>query len=315
MSVRSPFLNLALLVAAALLSAVVSAAPRPAFTYQSMLNIYFDDTSGLIRIMDMDLAFAPEGQINAAVALVDANNTVVQSHKFYPDPRWRETVFARLVEVGPADFTPPAPGIYNVVFLVDGQPVSRLPVRMEETSAGDDPFNPQKTYGYSGMWQAYGFLTTHRTWKEEPFPELNLWLGVKDLAEGARKDMFVASLTRDGKTIAHSRETLGHITNKHYQETRIDLYHPHTRQQIPNAQPFVLSDWTANDGSYALLVNRRSDGQLLRRFEVVVEGGKIRQLAATELGFEPQVDYMVPRVIRPGANRYEFIEAIWLQSK
>lgn len=294
---------------------VALASPPPAVTYDSMLNIYFDDTSGLISIRDIDLAFAPKEQINAAVALVDANNTVVASHKFYPDPRWREAVFARLSAGGAADFNVTEPGIYNIVFLVDGKPVSRLPVRLDQTSAGDDPFNPEKTYGYTGLWPLYAFLTTDKTWKEEPFPELYLWVGNKDLAPGKDKGRFRVELKHQGKVIAHSKETLGFITNKHYQDTRISLFHPHDRKTIPNAPPFVLSDWTRNDGEYQLEVSRQSDGALIRRFDFTVADNKIEPIAATELGYEPAVDYIVPRVLKRGSNRYEFVEAIWLRRK
>lgn len=113
----------------AMLISVAVASPAPAVPYDSMLNIYFDDTSGLISIRDIDLAFAPKEQINAAVALVNSEKTVVRSHKFFPDPRWREALFARLNAGGAADFKVTEPGIYNIVFVVDGKPIPRLPVR------------------------------------------------------------------------------------------------------------------------------------------------------------------------------------------
>lgn len=290
----------------------VFAAPQPAVTYQSMLNLYFDDTSGLISIKDVDLAFAPTGDIKAAVALVDSNNTVVQSHKFYPDPRFRDTVFARLTEVGPADFNVTKPGVYNIVFLVDGKPVSRLPVRLEQTSKGDDPFNPVKTYSYAGLWPLYAFLKMDKTWKNETFPELHLWVGNRDLAKGAKKDLFQVVLKQGEKVVAHSKETQGFIANKHYQEVRLNLYHPHSRKTIANAIPFVISDWTKQDGDYLIEVHRQSDKALIRRFNLTVKDGKIQPLAASELGHQPAIDYIVPRVTK-GSQRYEFVEAIWLK--
>ena len=293
----------------------VLGAPEPAFTYQSMLNTYFDDESGLISIRDIDLAFAPEGEINAAVVVTDAENTVIKSYKFYPEPRFREGVFARLSEVGPADFKLTEPGVYNIIYLIDGKPVSRLAVILEETSAGDDPFDPVKTYRFLGMWQVYGYLTMN-TWKDEPFPELHFWLGGKDLAEGETKDMFSAKLkNKDGEVVAHSKETQGFFSEGHYEDTKISLYHPHTKREIPNAMPFMLSDWTKNDGQYTLEITRNADDQLIRRFHVTVEEGEIQGLAASEMDFEPRVDYIVPRVMPKGANQYGFVKAIWLQSE
>ncbi len=298
------------------------AAPQPAFTYQSMLNTYFDDESGVLSIRDIDLAFAPEGEINAAVAVVDSNNIVVKSYKFYPDPRWREGVFARLTEVGPAEFELTEPGVYNIVYLIDGKPVSRLPVVLEQTGEGDDPFDPVKTYRFYGLWQVYGYLTMN-TWKDEPFPELHLWLGGRDLPEGETKERIHATLKRNGQDsedskgeiIAHSKETLGYFHDGHYQQTEISLYHPHTKREIPNAMPFMLADWTKEDGDYTLEVTRQSDDTLIRSFKVTVKGGKIQNLPNTSLDTDPHIDYITPRVTVKDANMYGFVEAIWLKSE
>lgn len=303
-----------LILLAVLCLGCAAAGPQPAFTYQSMLNTYFDDESGLISIRDIDLAFAPEGEIKAAVVVTDSNNTVIKSHTFYPDPRWREGVFARLTEVGPADFELTEPGVYNIIFLIDGKPVSRLPVALEQTSEGDDPFNPVKTYRFYGLWKVYSYLTMN-TLNDEPFPELNLWLGGRDLPDGEEKEMFKASLQLEGEEIAHSKETQGFYHDGHYQSTQISLYHPHTKREIPNAMPFMMSDWTETDGAYTLEITRRSDEAVIRSFKFTVSDGKIVPLESTALEFEPHIDYITPRVTEKGANMYGFVEAIWLKSE
>lgn len=291
----------------------INAAPIPAITYQSMLNTYFDDKSGLIRIGDIDLVFAPKGDINASVAIVNSKNKIVKNYKFYPTPRFRDGVFARLTEVGPAEFNLTDPGIYNMVFLFNGKAISRLPIKLEETYSGKDPFNPEKTYRYTGLWQIFAFLTTDKLWKGKRFPELHLWLGGKDLAKGTKQDMFKAVVKRGGKIIAHSKETQGHITNKHYQDTSIRLYHPHTRNKIANAIPFDLSDWTQNNGSYSVEVYRKADGARIRSFNYRVKDKKIISLKATQLNYKKHIDYIVPRVT-VSSSKYKFVEAIWLKS-
>lgn len=292
----------------------LQAGPPPVFTYESMLNMYFDDDSGLIRITNMDMAFAPEGEINAAVALVDSENTVVKSYKFYPDPRWREGVYARMSEVGPAEFVVTEPGVYNIVFLIDGKPVSRLPIAVEETSAGDDPFDPVKKVRFIGMWQVFGNLAMN-TWKDEDFPELNLWLGGRDLADGDTKDMFAATLKLDGEVVAHSKETQGYFGDGHYEETEISLYHPHDKKGMVNAMPYMLSDWTGTDGVLKLDITRQSDDKLIRSFTVVIEDGKIQHLNLSALDYEPHIDYVVPRIDDDSSQNYGFVEAFWLKSE
>lgn len=312
MIIKPFFVGLAVLMS---IISPAAGAPEPAFTYESMMNIYFSDDSGKISIRDMDLAFAPEGEINAAVVVTNAENTVIKSYKFYPDPRWREGVFARMTEVGPADFELAEPGVYNIVFLIDGKPVSRLPVVLEQTSEGDDPFDPVKKYRFFGMWQVYGYLFMN-TIQDEPFPELNFWLGGKDLAEGETKDTFIATMkNEDGEVVAHSKDTQGYFGEGHYEQTDISLYHPHTHKEIPNAMPYLLSDWVAKDGKYTIEVTRGSDKKLLRRFHVIVKDGKIQELPATDLKFEPHVDYMVPRVDDKHSQSYGFAKAIWLKSE
>ncbi len=295
-------------------SAAAASAPPPAFTYDTLLNMYFDDENGLISITNIDLAFAPEGEINASVAVVNSDNTVVKSYKFYPDPRWRNGVFARLSEVGPADITLTEPGVYNIVFLIDGKPVTRLPVVLEQTSEGDDPFDPVKTYRFYGFWQLYGYLTMGE-YGDKPVPDLNFWLGGRDLPEGKDKDGYTATLKRDGEVVAHSKRTQGHFNDGHYKRTKIRLFHPHTERESPNALVFMLSDWTETDGDYKLDITRKSDGKLIRSFTVTVKDGKIENLPATKLDFEPHIDYIVPRALDRGANTYGFVEATWLISE
>ena len=290
------------------------AAPEPTISFQSMLDMWFSDDNGMIRIEDVDLIFAPEGELKAAVALVDSENIVVESHEFYPDPRWREGVFARLNPVGPAQFTVTEPGVYNIVFLVDGKPISRLPVALEQTDEGDDPFDPVEKFRFYGLWQVYGYLTMN-TWKEEEFPQLNLWLGGRDLAEDETKDMFKAELKHDGEVLAHSQRTQGFFNEGHYEACKIMLYHPHEDRASHLAKPFLLSDWTKEDGEYSIDITRKSDGALIRSFKCTVADGKIQPLESSALDFDPHIDYSAPRVIKKGSNQYEFVEAIWLKSE
>jgi hypothetical protein len=309
-------LKSALLILLSFSVTLVSAAPQPAVTLQSMLNMYFDDESGYIGVKNIDLAFPPKGQINAAVALVDSNNTVVKSYKLSPDTRMRTKVFVRLNEVGPAGFNVTKPGIYNIVFLIDGKPISRLPVALEQTSTGEDPFNPTKTYSFAGLWQIYAYLTSYNEWKGKPYPELHFWVGSRDLPKGETRDFFKVVLKHQGKIIAHSRETTGLISDypKHYHHVRTNLYHPHPRKKEANAIPFLLADWTKTDGEYTMEINRLSDGALLRSFVYNVKGGKIQPIKESDLSYEPHIDYVVPRVIKPSST-YELSEAIWLKTE
>jgi len=289
------------------------AGPQPAVTLDSMLNMYFDDETGLIRPDEFDIAFAPKDTFKASVAVTDSDGTVIKSFPFFEDYRFREGVFAKAMVKGPADVTLTEPGVYNIVFIIDGEIASRLPVVLEETSAGDDPFDPEKTYRYYGLWGVYGCLTMDE-YNDTDWPKLTLWVGSRDLAEGEKKDMFFVTLERDGELIGHSKRTQGFISNEHYHHVESKIYKPHDKQHTPNAEALTIEEWT-KDGTYSLKVIRTSDNTLIRRFGFTVTDGKIEELPATKIGFEPRMDYIAPRVLKRGVNHYEFIPAIWLKSE
>ena len=289
-----------------------AAEPAPAFTFESLLQTYFDDESGLISFDQYDIAFAPEAPLNAAVAVTDAKGTVIKSFPFFPDYRWREGVFARAQVQGPAAVTLTEPGVYNIIFLIDGKPTSRLAVALEQTDAGADPFDPTKKFRFFGLWQVYGHLTME-SWKDQIHPRLSFWVGGKDLAEDAKKDMFFVTLKRDGKVIGHSRRTQGFMGLGHYKRVDIDIYRPHEEKKAANAELLMVDEWT-RDGDYELIVTRTSDDAVIRRFQFKAKGGAIQPLANTDLKFEPHIDYIVPRVIERGNSTYAFEEAIWIQS-
>lgn len=287
---------------------------QPVFIYEQLLDTYFDDTSGLISFGTYDLAFPPDAPFNAAVAVVNSENTVVESFPFFPDYKNKEGAFARAMVQGPADVTLTEPGVYNIVFLVDGQPATRLAVALEQTSAGDDPFDPEKTYRFYGLWQVYAHLTMSE-WKGEDWPILSFWAGSRDLTQqDAFTEPFSVTLTRDGETIAHSKKTENVIRNGHYKRLEVKLYEPHTEKETPNAVPFTRAGWI-EDGDYELIVTRAGDGKEIRRFVYTAKDGKIGRLPQTDLGHEPRLDAIVPRVRKKGSTGFEFVEAIWLQQK
>ncbi len=288
------------------------AAPKPAFIYESLLQSYFDDESGMLSFKDFDLAFAPPAPLNASVVVTDSKGTVIKSFEFFPDYRWVEGVFANAMVKGPADVQLSEPGIYNIVLIVDGELATRIPFVLEQTGEGNDPFDPVKTYRFHGVWQVYGYLTM-REWKDEVHPKLTFWVGGKDLAENTEKDMFVATLKRDGEVIGHSRRTLGFIAPGAYSRVDIDIYEPHEPGKEVNTKFIMQDEWT-KDGEYEIIVTRNKDNAMIRRFSFTSADGKIGPIANSQLGFEPRVDYIVPRVRDRRSQNIKYEEAIWIKS-
>lgn len=282
--------------------------PTPVVEFESALDTPFFDQSGVVRFDTYVIAFAPEGTIQGEAVVLGTDKQPMARFPFFAEYKAREGVFGKVQVQGPAEVQLSDPGIYNLVFLVDGKPVTRLPFAVE-VKTGDDPFNPQKTYKIVGLWDQFAHLTMN-TVKDTPIPQVNFWIGGNDLPAGAAKDMFSASLYRDGALVAHSRKTQGHIAPGHYKRTNITLFQPHDEKNA-NPESFPLADWQA-DGTYELRITRSSDGAVLRNFRYTAANGKIQPMPRTEMNYDPRLDYITPRVVKKGTNVFEMTEAIWL---
>ena len=292
----------------------VCAQPTPVVVYESLLDdVYFDDESGLIRFTEFDIAFAPD-DLKGSIAVVDAQNLVVQSFPFREAYRYRDGVFGKAQVVGPADVTLTEPGVYNIVAIIDGKPVSRLPVGLEQTSAGDDPFAPRPTYRYYGLWGGCAHLRMGTNSNDQTHPEVTFWAGGRDLVEGDDGDGFFARLYRGEELIGHSKRTQGFVSGGHYERKTTSIYEIHERGKEVNAKRLLIEDWT-QEGEYTLTISRKKDDAMIRRFRFTSADGAIQPMANTALGFEPGVDYMTPRATKKGANRYEFVEVVWIDGK
>ncbi len=285
----------------------------PTFDFEKVLNTYFDDSNGLISFQDARIIFAPQGKLNALVAVVNAKNKVIVKFHFFPDYKAREGVYARALVQSPADITLTKSGIYNIVYFVDGKPVTRLPFRLLQKSAGDDPFNPQKTYQFDGYWRTFAFILMDK-WKGDDWPEVYYWLGGLDLPAGKDRDKQIVTLYRNGKMVAHSKRTEGIFVAGHFKTVHNHLYHIHPENKAYNARPFLLKDWL-KDGIYEVRVNRLSDKAALRSFDFKVVNGKIENHPRTKLGYKPQTDYIAPRVQKRSSTYPELVKAIWIEDR
>ncbi|MEZ5597844.1 MAG: hypothetical protein R3E84_15900 [Pseudomonadales bacterium] len=299
-------------VVMSLLVGAATAAPPPAIDFQNVMDMYFDDSSGLIAFDDYTVAFAEGTTFNGLVAVVDSGGRVMGQHAFYPEFQNRDGVFARIRAVGPADVALSEPGVYTIVFVVDGQPATRFPVELKRLSGGDDPFTAGAGLVFDGYWRTLAHITEGR-WKDQPIPVLTLWLGGLDLA-GGRRDSFFVTLRRAGAVVAHSKRALTTIQPGHFRRTQVQLFHPHEQKQEPNAPYFTMAD-LARDGDYDVAVTRASDGASLRTFGFTVKDGRVQGLHRSATGYEPRPDYIMPRVLRPGATGLEMIEATWIQRR
>ncbi len=285
----------------------------PTFDFESVLNTYFDDTSGLISFQAGRIIFAPDAPFHGQIAVLNSANEMVADFSFYPDYKVKNGVYAEALVKTPADVTLTKPDLYTIVWVVNGKPVTRLPFRLEIASGGNDPFNPGKTYRFDGYWRTFAFLTDVS--EADDFPELHYWLGGKDLPSGKNSDRPFIALYRDGDMVAHSKKQgPGIIRSGHFDRARTLLFHPHKKKESPNARHFLLKDWLV-DGKYEILVTRESDGKQIRSFDFQVSNGQFEPHPRTKLGYQPQTDYIAPRVQSKGATGLELEEAVWIADR
>ncbi len=283
------------------------------FGMQTAMETYFGE-DGIVSFGEYDAAFVPAEGLNAEVALADEAGNVLGRFPFHDSYRFQDKVFARIGVVGPADVQLDTPGIYNIFFLVDGEIATRLPFVLHEASDGSDPFDPEKTWTVDGFWRQLGYMTELNS-SAGPAPRFTFWTGGVDLAEGATGDGYIASLVRDGEVIAHSKRTTGHIPSGRFARSSFELFHPHGEQETPNAEIVTLADLEGQpDGELLLRIFRSSDNALIRVFHLNMAGGVLQQHERAVLGYEPQMDFILPRVVRAGANAYELVEATWFES-
>ncbi|MEX0776474.1 MAG: hypothetical protein WD042_12290 [Phycisphaeraceae bacterium] len=291
-------------------------APAPANTpvveFESALDTFFHESNGTLRLDTYVVAFLPQGPVKGEVAVMNSARKVVARFPFLAEAKARQGVFGRVQVQGPAEVKLTEPGLYNLIFVVAGKPVTSLAFVLHAIPSADE-FNPQTTYRFEGLWSRFAHLTM-RTAGEQQIPQLNLWVGQADLGKGKTKDQFHAELLRDGKLVAHSKRYHGHITPGRYQRTQIILHHPHDDKQSATAKAFALTDWLV-DGPYELRLTRQSDEQVIRRFTFEVTQGKFKPHPRTDANVEPRFEHIVPRVARKGTNIFEMTEAIWLESK
>jgi len=287
--------------------------PGPVFEMESALDTFFNPATGTLRLGDYTVAFAPDGAFRGEAAVVNAAGRTVARFPFFDDYKARATVFGRVQIKGPAEVQLSEPGDYNLIFLVAGKPVTRIAFALKAGTGGNDPYNPARTFVLDGPWRKLAHVTTKPA-RDQLIPYVTLWVGGPDLAAGAKQDMFTATLYRDGGAVARTKKAQGHIAAGHFKRTELTLFHPHEDRQAHAARAFTSTDWLVN-GPHELRLTRQSDGAVLRSFAFTVAGNAIVPPKRTQLGYEPRLDFIPPRVAKKGANIFEVIEAIWLEQR
>ncbi len=303
----------AALAAAALVPALISTpaaaqGPKPAVTLDSVLNFFIYD-SGLMRMHFTDVAFAPEGAVNASVAIRDGGGAEIASWSYYEDYRVRQAVFGRMSPNNQAQHTFAA-GDYALEFVIAGETATRIPFSVETHSTSDDPFNPGTKLKFVGPWQKWAYLAPNGQ-DADSAAAIHFWAGKSDFDGDGRPPATYARVYRNGTLIAHSNPRTGDIWTKPAQRSRYFFQKPHEAAKSHLAPNVTIAD-LSQDGAYRITIDVVETGETIREFAYRAEGGKIVPHPRTVLGHQPRTEYIPPRVPVFGGSTYEFTEAHWI---
>ncbi len=287
-----------------------AASGAPAIGWDSILQTKIYE-NGYLGFNEYDLIFAPPGQVDANV-VIKSKKSEVAKFDFFPDYRYTQAVFGRIQPVNHSEYTF-TPGDYSMEFYVSGELATRVPFKVVADAPSGDAFNPEPTLRFVGPWQKFAYLT-FKPFKDIEAVEFSFWAGSGDLPVGITRAPVNARLTRNGKLVAHSKETQGMLDHEMARRHALPLFQPHERREEANVALLTKTDIEQN-GTYKLTLELTETGEVIRSFNFKSKGGKLVPLPRTELGYKPRADYIAPRVGKIGSTTYEFIEAYWLEAK
>ena len=133
----------------------------------------------------------------------------------------KQGVFRRVEARGlHREFKFPAPGDYVVTYRAGGKPMTKVPIRLEVVSDGDE-FEPKAHAYLSGPWEDWAYLFSSVAGKENADIQFRFWAHRKTFERGS--DRYTAEFKLDGETIATSDS--GVCGSNEWQFLKLNLQH------------------------------------------------------------------------------------------
>jgi len=295
---------------------VVADGPRPVVEMSSLFNKLNLYPTGVLHIQELDLVFAQPGA-DIQVVVSTAAGQPVQTFNTLADFSFTNEVFARANMEGYAQ-AELEPGAYMIDTMIDGSLATRLEFSVvAEDSA--DPFAKAKKVHYKGSWQKLAYLhftKSHNFTDNSDYQLVNfrMWGGFDDLDSDG--EQLLATLKQDNQIIGHSKENSGFLAlNKEINRVDLVLFKKHSRETEANVLGISQAELVEGNHTYHLTVARQKDGKTIRDFSFESRDGELVPLPRTKLGFLPVHDYLAPRALVHGTQRYEFEPVYWLEMK
>lgn len=199
-------------------------------------------------------------------------------------------------------------GDFVMTVRIGNVAITKLPFSLKEQVSGD-PFKPGKSFVREGPWRDLAFAAAI-TDDPNALLQFNWWLSTRELPAGMTRPKVTVHVLHNGKEIAASRGPVVPDTLDWYFYERHELFMP----TVPKQKWLTLADLTKLSGEIAFVV--KANGQPVKTYKTQVNGGQVRGLEQSRLGYEPHASFISPRYvdINDGSrSSFTMRDMIWLK--
>ena len=262
---------------------------RPAAEYHSLLNMRFSEADGEFLVEGLQLVFPPAGDKVAILTVNRSSGEQVFSIPLRFESRSTSPIFANLVsDDEPKGIKLRQSGDFVLTITIGDDVVTRLPFTLK-VEPNADAFDPPKKFRREGPWRDLAYFSIPLNFATANL-DFNWWMSLRELPIGMTNPLVAIHLLKDNREIGRSRDRVS-LNNDDWQFFTSELIQI-TRN---GPKPLTLADLAKRDGDYMVIVE--ANGEPIKSFQVVVQGGRVQRAEQSRLDFEPHVDFMSPRLL------------------
>ena len=291
-------------------SAALAQNYRPAIEHESLLSMRFYEATGGFLVETLEVVFPPTNSAPATFVITKPSGEVVASVPLRMEPLEKFPAFAvfRPAVGNPGNVKVAQNGDFVMAVKIGDQVITKLPFSLKE-EVSSDPFKPGKSYVREGPWRDLAFAAVV-TDEAEAHLQFNWWMSTRELPAGMTRPKVTVHVLHNGKEIAASRGPVVPDTLDWYFYERHELFMP----TLPKNKWLTLADLTKLNGEIAFVV--KANGQPVKTYKTQAQGGQLRGLEQSRLGYEPAASFISPRYVDLNdRSRSDFTmrDMIWLK--
>jgi len=249
----------------------------------------FSEADGEFLVEGLQLVFPPAGDKVAILTVNRSSGEQVFSIPLRFESRSTSPIFANLVsDDEPKGIKLRQSGDFVLTITIGDDVVTRLPFTLK-VEPNADAFDPPKKFLREGPWRDLAYFSIPLNFATANL-DFNWWMSLRELPIGMTNPLVAIHLLKDNREIGRSRDRVS-LNNDDWQFFTSELIQI-TRN---GPKPLTLADLAKRDGDYMVIIE--ANGEPIKSFQVVVQGGRVQRAEQSRLDFEPHVDFMSPRLL------------------